>query len=219
MSRLLAHVVPLAIGAALSPTLLIVVIVMLTGESRPRARAAALVGGAAVVLVAIAAAIQLGVGTGLHGARHSDASGAVDLVLGVLLITVSIGEVIHRATHGPKEPSTHERSTGGPLRAGLVGVSLMAVNVSTLALYLAALKEIHLARVTNSERVLVTAVVIGIILLPLVLPVALAALFRSAADPVLRRIGAMLTKYGAWLAGAIFAAFGVYLVLKGARVL
>ena len=64
-----------------------------------------------------------------------------------------------------------------------------------------------------------TALVIGIILLPLVLPVALAALFRSAADPVLRRIGAMLTKDGTWLAGAIFAAFGVYLVLKGARVL
>jgi hypothetical protein len=70
------------------------------------------------VLVAIAVAIQLGVGTGLQGARHTDASGAVDLVLGVLLSTVSIGEVIHRATHGPKAPSTDERSTGGPLRAG-----------------------------------------------------------------------------------------------------
>jgi Sap, sulfolipid-1-addressing protein len=217
MSRLLAQVVPLAIGAALSPTLLVVVIVMLTGESRPRVRAAALVAGAGVVLVAMAVAIQLGIGKGLHGARHSDASAAVDLVLGALLITVSIGELIHRATHGPKEPSTDERSTGGPVRAGLLGVSLMAVNVSTLVLYVAALKAIHVARITNSERVLVTALVIGIILLPLVLPIALAALFPSAADPLLRRIGIMLTKYGAWLAAAIFLAFGVYLVVKGAR--
>jgi hypothetical protein len=140
-------------------------------------------------------------------------------VLGVLLITVSIGAVIRRATHGPKEPSTDEKPTGGPVRAGLLGVAMMATNFSTLALYLAALKEMNLSKVANGERVLVTAIVIAIILLPLVLPVALAVLFPSGADRVLRRVGITLTKYGGWLAGALFGAFGVYLVVKGARAL
>ncbi len=106
MSKLLAHVVPLAVGAALSPTMVIITVVTLTSQSRARVRATAFAGGGgAAVLVAIAVAVQLGMGTRLHGARHSAASGAVDVVLGVLLITVSIGAVIRRATHGPKEPS------------------------------------------------------------------------------------------------------------------
>jgi hypothetical protein len=71
MSKLLAQVVPLAVGAALSPTMVIITVVTLTSQSRARVRATAFVAGGAAVLVAIAVAIQLGMGTRLHGARHS----------------------------------------------------------------------------------------------------------------------------------------------------
>jgi Sap, sulfolipid-1-addressing protein len=83
---LLAIVVPLALGAAISPTLFALEVLVLSGRRHPVARAWALAGGAAATLIAFSV-LGLTLLKNLHSGRHnrSPADASIDLVAGALL--------------------------------------------------------------------------------------------------------------------------------------
>jgi hypothetical protein len=133
MSSLLREVIPLALGAAISPVIFQLQLNTLTGE-RPIARGAALTAGAAVVLIVVS---TIGVLVGDTGFSTNDTlKAAINLAFGVLLVAVGLRALVRppkpRApTADPKPPSIG--------RSFLAGAGGMASNLTTFALYVPAL--------------------------------------------------------------------------------
>ena len=123
--------IPLALGAAVSPVLLFGAIAAMTG-ARPLARGAAFALGAALPLLALTA-LALILGRALSLPQASDAvKGAIDIGFGLLLIALGA-----RAALRPAAKTEPRRPSDGPATRYVgLGAGLMTSNVTTIALYL-----------------------------------------------------------------------------------
>src|SRR5665213_1431062 len=156
MGQLLFAVLPLALGAAVSPTLLALQLLVLSGPTHRLARAWALALGAALVL----AAFSLLCVTALqhvrpHHAHRSATDATVLIASGVLLGALAVRSRLRRPTPGEKHTSkTAERmaTAATPWFIG-VGAFGMVVNFSTLLLVLPAVHEITHSSASAADRV------------------------------------------------------------------
>src|SRR5271165_3807579 len=134
MGQLVVAVVPLAFGAAVSPTLLALQLLVLSGPSHRLARAWALTLGAALVLGAFSILCV----TALqhirpHHGHKSATDAAVLIVSGVLLGALAVRSQIRRPTTGEKQSSTTATRMATAATPWFVGVGAvgMVVNFST----------------------------------------------------------------------------------------
>jgi threonine/homoserine/homoserine lactone efflux protein len=219
MAVLLASVLPLAVGAAISPTLLALQLLVLTGATRPVARAWAVVAGAALVLAAFAV---LGI-TALDHLRpaehhHHSLRGAVIMFLaGGLMAGLAVRSLLRRPTPAEQHKSrTAERLETAPT-FWFVGVGAlgMVVNFSTLVLFLPALHEITRSSAGNAGRAVVFGVLFVVTLLPVLAPVVLVAALGRRAEPALDTTHAFVNRHARQIGVVIEVIFAVYLVAKG----
>jgi len=219
MAALLASVLPLAVGAAISPTLLALQLLVLTGATKPRARAWALAAGAALVLAAFSI-LGLTVLNRLHPDRHGHASlrDAVIMFLAAgLLAALAVRSLLER----PTAAEQHTQHTAGRLERAptpwFVGVGAlgMVVNFSTLVLFLPALREITRSQTDLVVRSVTFAILFLVTLLPVLAPVVLVTVLGSRADRGLAATRGFVTRNSRRIGIGIEAVFAVYLVLKG----
>jgi small neutral amino acid transporter SnatA (MarC family) len=124
MSTLLSEIVPLALGAAISPVIFLLQLTTLTGP-RPIERGSALTAGAAAALIVVS---TFGVLVGDTGFSTRDTlQAAINIALGALLTVVGLRALLRPPK--PKAPKTDARpaSVRGSLLAGVGG---MASNVT-----------------------------------------------------------------------------------------
>jgi len=219
MAALLVSVVPLAIGAAISPTLLALQLLVLTGSTRPVARAWALAGGAALVLAAFSL-LGITVLNHLHPAKHGHHS-----LRGAVIMFVAAGLLALLAVRSlAKRPTSAEQNktrTAGRLENAptywFVGVGAlgMVVNFSTLILFLPALHEITRSSAGTADRVVAFAVLYLITLLPVLAPVGLVTVLGRRADPLLDATHGFVTRHARQIGITIEIVFAAYLAVRG----
>ncbi len=220
MGELLKDVLPLALGAAVSPLLLTGVLIVLSSKDRPLARGAAVAAGAAVPLLVVGL-VGLAVFTGTvspePGNSHSTDSARIDVALGAILLLLGVRGL-------RRTPTAHEKSSDGAsdaasqpglAKTALLGFGMMATNFTTAVLYIAAVKEIAHAGVETAEELGVLAILLTITMIPVLVPL---LVFTVAPDAA----GRMLTPIGAWVRArsrpigiALLLGFGAYLLVKG----
>ena len=148
MGELLARVVPLAIGGAVSPAILTFQLVVLGGRVAPVRRAWALALGYALVLLAEAAAVLAFAAKTGGSDTPSDTVGILKLCAAGLLVVIGIRSILHT----PK-PKDHVESTDPHLvRYVGIGVALMVTNFTTVALFLPAVHEIGISDAAPRPR-------------------------------------------------------------------
>ncbi|MGV1036269.1 MAG: GAP family protein [Candidatus Nanopelagicales bacterium] len=224
---LLGVVVPLAIGAAMSPTIAVLVITLLSGDSKPRKRADAFAVGAlaaflfwaAIVLTAVWSAVQ-SVESDI-GETISSYTKALDIVLGGGLVAWGI----YRLVRGPKvvmadAAQRHHRfsfdalATGPIWRQTTLGFIMQVRNVTTVVLYCAALQRISSSGLPLYEQLPVIALVIAIAMaavwLPMLISVRTADEVKTKLDPV----GEWLKLHGRAITIGASLVFGSYLVAR-----
>lgn len=219
MSALLVSVLPLALGAAISPTLLALQLLVLTGASKPLARAWALAGGSAVVL-ALFSLLGLTVLNHLHPAEHHHHSvrGAVIMFIAAgLLAALAVRTIRHRPMPADQHASrTASRMQTAPIYwffgVGAVG---MVLNFSTLVLFLPALHEITRSTASLLARSVAFTVLFVITLTPVIGPALTVAVLGDRAAPALEGAHRFVTKHSRQIGIAIEAVFAVYLGIKG----
>jgi len=220
MGSLPAAVLPLALGAAVSPTLLALQLIVLSGTTHRLARAWALAAGSAVVLAAFSLLCVTALSRVRPAHGHKSATDAAVLIAsGLLLGALAVRSRIRRPTVGERHTSRiSERLTTAPT-SWFVGVGAvgMVVNFSTLLLVLPAVHEIAHSTADATAKVTTFVVLYTIVLLPVLVPVGLAQVLGARADHVLDATHQWVGRNARTIGTVIEAAFAVYLVVKGVR--
>jgi Sap, sulfolipid-1-addressing protein len=227
MGDLIAKTAPVAVGAAISPILVISVVLLLSGTRKPQARALAFAVGN-VVALAIVAVVVLALfhSAGHTGTGSTKAGKLIDLILGVLLAAMGVGKLIEFIYRKPSDESGEATpdaeadhpaaQKGGVFGSLALGVALMATNITTIALYLSAMKDVAEAKVDNGVRVVVVAVTIVIIMVPVAVPLLITVVVPGTSTKLLAAVRTFITRYRDLIMGIFVTGFGVYLALKGA---
>ena len=218
MGSLLAQVVPLAAGAAVSPGLLALQMLNLSRPSGGMARAwSVLAGAAAVVLAVSVGALFVTVSLGDLG-RDQTLRAVIRLVAAVVLVGVAVYELLHPA-QGPRKPADTGAPEPGERRHGPVyvasaglGAALVAPN---MALYLPAAHEIARSTVSAPGKVVAFAVAAGVALLPVAGPPLLVTVLGDRVRPALEALNGFVTRNSRVVTIVACLGFAVYLTVTG----
>jgi hypothetical protein len=178
-------VVPLALGAAISPTTLALQLFVLSRKTAPLARAWAIAAGYTVVLLAM---MVIAFAVGLAG-------------LGVL------------ALRRPPKQRKQEPEGGDPKlgRFFAIGLALMATNLTTAALYLPAMHDVGDAGASAPGVALAALVVIAITLFPAVAPPLAVTLLGDRARAALDALSGFCARHSRAINASVCFGFAIFL--------
>jgi len=198
VSSLYAQVLPFALGAAVSPTLLTLELLILAGKAQPKVRSWFFVIGATVVLIAFAflCVSVLGKASDADGGPVSPWTIAIDAIVILLLVALGIRELRHKKPADAQPSKLRERmaTAKAPLFLG-IGALAMLGNFSTLVLYVPAVHIITRSTDPLNVKVGTGVMLLIITLLPLWLPVLAVSIVGHRSDAFLAKVNAFTTKY------------------------
>lgn len=214
---LFVQLVPLALGAAMSPTLVVLQLAILSGDGPVLARSWSLAAGRMLSL----AAITVG-GTSLlarlpdfgRGFVASREAAPILMVGGVVLLGVVVRE-LRRGARPTRHSAVFRVVGAAPPVLFAFGAGWMFVNASTLALYVPAMHLVTRAEVGWPVRgvalgLLFVATAAAAVVPPLVLTLA-----GDRARPALVRAQGWFDRHGHLVTVVVTAVFGVMLLIYG----
>lgn len=219
VGELVAKVLPLAIGAAISPTILIVVLLVLGSPVHPRARGVAYTAGAITVLLVLTAISLTLLRRSVVGKGPADPIyGWMDIGFALVIFLIGLRELL--TAPKPKQPPENGADATAQLgRFYVIGLVMMLTNFSTLVLYVPAMKEVAIASVGVGGKVAVTALVLALASALAWVPVLLDIVAPRAAAHVLNPLNAFMTRHQKSVTVVVCFAFTIFLMAKGARAL
>lgn len=215
MGELLGIVVPLAAGAAISPTTLALQLFVLSRKTAPLARAWAVAAGYALVLVA-EMAIAFAFAASAPGGETARPEAWLKLACAVGL--AALGVVALRRPPKPRRPRPDD---GRPMlgRYLAIGIALMATNVTTVALYLPAMHHVGVSDVGPPGKALAAAIVLAITLIPAVTPPLAVALAGDRARASLDRLSDFCSRHSKAINVGVCFGFAIFLAAVSLPVL
>ncbi len=215
MARLLGIVIPLALGAAVSPTTLAVQLVTLSRKTAPVRRSWALAGGFAAVLAGFAV-VAVGLARSTGGSSSPSVAGAVvKLVAAVLLVALAVHEL-----RAPPKPPKPEHAGAHPIRAAVaLGAGLMLTNFSSIVLFFPAVHEIGISGVPVIDKVVAFVILYAITMLPAIGPPLFVTLIGPRATPMLERLNRFFADHHRGIASGLCVVFAILLTVAGLRAL
>ena len=211
---ILFSLLPLGIGAAISPWPTTVTIMFLS-TGRPLAKALAYLIGYSAVLVAIGifALTVFGGGDYEGGDRLSAVGGTLDVVFGILFLVLALK--LWLKAPDPSAPPPRWMSAFGSINtigAFLLGVFMMVTNFSTLPLYIAGLKEIVTANLNPAGTLFALVLFILLIVVELLVPTVVYARSPRRGGELLDGARQWLEKYNRVITICIFVFYGILLL-------
>jgi len=245
LGQLLKSVMPLALGAAISPTLLILQLVTLTSGRARLARSWLVAAGSAVALTiwgTVGWLLLNRLPTPKTGTDPTEA--AVDLTLALVLIALGVRAITHQDSGPPvaaalnpaaPEPvapdsgatdsgATHsdaaDSDTAAEPSADLarsfgLGAAVMAANLTSLVLFLPAIRQIVRADSAVPTKALVTVILFLMTLLTVILPPLAVSLGGSAGQRALNKVGSFVDGHRAAISATVCCVFALYLAWSG----
>ncbi len=203
----------LALAASIYPPAVAAVIALGRG-AQVRSRVAAFVLAAAMITYALGVLMLFVlVELGATGSIHKTPSGAVDVALGVLLITLAA--LLHRRRG--KTPKTSgeskiERYLQSRRLAFVLGLTLYAL---PSPIYVGAVKEIADAKLSTTGQLLSLVAIVAVMLWLIELPMLMLLVVPDRASSVLEQINRWFALHGRLLAVILSAAAGIFLIIEG----
>ena len=214
MSLILFSLLPLGIGAAISPWPTTVTIMFLSTE-RPLAKALAYLIGYSAVLVAIGifALTVFGGGDYEGGDRSSAGGGTLDVVFGILFLVLALK--LWLKAPDPSAPPPRWMSAFESINIGgafLLGLFMMVTNFSSLPLYIAGLKEIVTANLNPFDNLFALVLFILLIVVELLVPTVVYARSPRRGGELLDGARQWLGKNNRLITICIFVFYGILLL-------
>lgn len=204
------QILPLALAASVSPTGLLFIMMILSGEAGLK-HGARFLFGAALALTVLGLAVMLlwKQGVSEAGAHRSLASGIADITLGLAVVVL-----LAKAVFMKKEGSS--RMSGGGRRPYFaLGILYMATNFSTLIPFIAASRIIGSGYLPPWKELVLLAPLVLITMTMVAFPVAVTWLAPRKSQRVLEPLSRFMSRYGARITEGVFLVIAVYLVIHG----
>ena len=215
---LLARVGPLAVGAACSPAVLLVQMLVLTRGPARMARAWLFTLGTFAMTVVW---MVLGI-VAFSAAHHSGpspaartTSGVVHLLGAGLLLALAVKNFYLPDGEVAPEKTGSDDDRPNYAKAFLLGIGIMAANVTTVVLLIPATHDVAVSRAESSAKVVACAVVALFAVLPALLPPLLVALGGDAGRRRLDHTAEWMHQHQHRINAVICVAFAVYLAATG----
>lgn len=223
MNALLAQVLPFAVAAAISPTVLTIVVLILAGGHKPLVRAWAFtVGGVAFTIVFVVLSVTLLGNLRDAGSGHqSTPSRVVKLAVAAVLLGLAARQLM-RARH-PKPRSSGPNKWQSRLATARtidfvgVGVLAMLTNASTLVMILAGAHVVTVSQAPDSTKVEAAVMLAVFASLPMLLPVLGVTAFGSHADGALTALNKFTTDHRETINAGILVFFAALLVWSAVK--
>jgi threonine/homoserine/homoserine lactone efflux protein len=214
----LAAALPLALGAAVSPGLLAIVLLILSSEHRPRARAWFYLLGVATVLVVFTFVGIVTLRALIEAFGTPPTTWSIAIKAAGALVLLGLGwRYLRRPRAGPtdRRPWLVARlSAAGPPVFFVLGVATMMTNWSTLLLYLSALQVIRAASAGAAMTVLAFCVVFLLTIGPLLLPVVAVTMLGHRSDRLLALLGRFASRHADQIIAGVYCALAVLIALS-----
>ncbi|MBU1943469.1 MAG: GAP family protein [Actinobacteria bacterium] len=198
----------IGLGAAVSPVAFMVLISLMLLK-HPLKNALFYLAGFTLVLVCMGL-----VGALVFHASGSGGKGTVDSWIDLILGALCLLAIIPALTRKPA-PERKERGELKGYQSFLIGAGAMAVNTSTIVIYMSGVHHITRAGLGAAEAGVALLVLTAVTLVTLVAPMLLYAVFPKAGEKVLIRMRTWLGKYHKVIGVGILLVFGAYLLIKG----
>ena len=213
MTKLIFSIIPFGIGAAISPTLLIITVIALASPSRR------LLSGWAVVLGSGLAALFYAVlgfliGSTIHHKTHRNIDFVIDICVAVLLFILASRQWLRRNKATGKPTIADRLAKTSPRDFFVVGMIGMLCNATSIVLFIPAIHLITKSNAGVTARAAATLVMVLFLLLPVLIPVVIASLFGRHADGVLSKLHTYVTDYTVQITAAVELLFGAYFLIK-----
>lgn len=216
MSELLSTVIPLSLGAAFSPTVLAFTIVIIGGKNSPRARIAYMILGMSIVLAGImftaSAVSQISKNVGVQ--RFFE---MLDIALGIFLLYLGARSLLGK----PKEDKSKKRSHNyagsnlSPTQFIPIGFLVMLTDVTSLVLFIPAIRNTALASVSALDKIFVAMIPFTAVLAPAFVPLLVVIISPKKAGRAMAAIDVWLKKHSRVTSAAVSFIFGVFLLWRG----
>lgn len=193
------QVLPFALGAAVSPTLLTLELLILTGKVHRKSRAWFFAIGASLTIFAfgvLAATILRGVGDTAAAAPNPWSIG-IKAVVVLALVALGVRQLRPAKTAGEKHHNRvadRMQEAKAPVFVG-IGVVAMLVNFSTLVLYLPAVHLIVHSDDPTPDKWAASLMLWLITITPIILPVLAVTIVGHRSDDLLERLNAWTTRH------------------------
>ena len=213
LTAVVLTVLPLALGAAVSPLLVVGQVLTLTspGSGLRRGWFFAL-GTSMVVAVWVVLGLAMGAALPVRGPGPDPISASLHLVLAIVLVVLGI-EILRRPS-APKNGQT--AAVAHPLRAAfLLGAGLMAANLTSLVLFLPAMQDVARSGFSPITQAWVVTLVSLVTLLPALGPPLALVLAGSAGRRSLVILSGWCESHQRQINAALCFGFSIYLAISG----
>jgi threonine/homoserine/homoserine lactone efflux protein len=217
MSHLLSTVIPLAIGAAISPQVLAISVIVLGGKKSPRTNTAIMLCGMFAVLVAITA-VAAGSMSQVPKAQGSTYLVYwLDVALGVVLLYLGGRNLAKKPDPNAPAKTVKQRggANAGPAKFLLLGCIVMATDFSSIVLFIPGIRDVSVASVDLLEKVLAGSILYIAVLAPALIPWLATIISPEKAGRTMVTIHDWLKAHTQAINIALCFIFGAFLIYKG----
>jgi threonine/homoserine/homoserine lactone efflux protein len=220
LGELLTKVLPLALGAAISPVVLTLQVLTLAKNRFPLRRTWAIAAGCAVVASGWAAVALIATNrtAAAHSGKPSATSGVLALAFALLLVGLGVHSLTGRTGNDDAKPTGDDERPRG-LEFFVIGLGVMVTNFTSFLLFFPAVHAIGISDVDETSRAIALVMLMVITLIPAYVPPLFATLLGARAQAVLDRLGRFVTRHHATINATICFVFAVYLTVRGIDIL
>lgn len=201
---------PLSLGGAVNPFGILIIFFLLAQENKPLKKTWLFILGSITFLVLLIFLeyflLKYTIGVGRH---QTSISASIDVAFGVLLIFLAI---FRKA-----KPKVKSQKSGKSWKMFVFGFVFMITDLSTLVLYIAAVKIIFEDRLILPINILFFALNILIAMSTMALPVFLATVAPKKSSHMLSLLKNFISKYGQLVSKIVIILIALYLIFKGVR--
>lgn len=210
MERTFLEILPLAIGAAISPTGLLFVMMILSGKDNSKKSALGFVLGGTLFLVILGLFIFFTAKPVVNSTNHPNVtSSIIDILLGVLILGIVVKPVFFKKK--PKTDAPKKKKKPYPI----MGFLYMFINISTLIPFIAAVKIISMNKLAPWDGVFILLATILITMSMIAFPVIISYAMPKESQKILGPVNGFMSKNGAKISNVYFTLMACYLVYHG----
>jgi len=210
MDPTLLKVLPLAIGATISPTGLLFVMMILSGKDSPKKKALSFILGATLFLIILGLIIFFTAKPAIQSTNRPDVtSSIIDIVLGILIVLIVIKSVFFKKKDKQADSKKHKKPYS------VIGFLYMFINVSTLIPFIAAIKIIAENKLAPLDDLSMVIAVILITMFMVAFPVIITYAMPKKSEAILGPINGFMSKHGSTIANVYFMLMAIYLIYAG----